>query len=104
MFRTYESDKEEIDKWVKGIKAFQSWTEQELVKLEYLVGSTSQDIKQKFGEPNEIKKKRKFYYKNRSFTAEEVWRYKIKDETALYTNYNIAFAFKDEIVVGIIIY
>lgn len=99
--------KKEIDdiKRVKeGSDKYHAWAKQETERVEYLVGSSKQDIEEKFGKPNRIERNRKFSYKDRAFVAEEVWTYKIKDASGKDTNFDIAFAFENEIVVGVIVF
>lgn len=82
---------------------FDAWAKQEAANLEYLVGSSKEEIRGKFGKPTRIERNRKFSYKGKAFIAKEVWTYRIKERTKLYTNYDIVFAFEGERVIGIIV-
>jgi outer membrane lipoprotein-sorting protein len=95
-----EKDLEMMTAWSE----FRDWCQQETANLNYLVGSTKQEIQEKFGKPNKIERNREFAYKSNVFVAEEVWTYSIKDKTALYTSYHITFAFENEIVRGVVVY
>ncbi len=95
---------EDVNKQKERFQMFDNWCKQEQSKLEYLIGSTKQNIREKFGKPNKIERKRKFYYKDRAFIAQEVWVYNINDKTSLYPNYNIAFSFENDMVNGITVY
>jgi hypothetical protein len=94
----------DFDKAIGESNKFDDWAKQKTASLEYLVGSTKQDIKENFGKPTRIERNRKFSYKGRAFVAEEVWTYRIKDTADQYTNYDIALAFENEIVVGVIVF
>ena len=95
---------EDVKKVREQHKKFNTWAKEEAANLEYLLGSTKEEIREKFGKPTRIERNRKFSYKGKAFIAEEVWTYRIKEKTKLYTNYDIVFGFEDEKVVGIIVY
>jgi len=94
----------DFDKAIGESNQFDDWAKQKAASLEYLVGSTKEGVKEKFGKPTRIERKRKFFYKGRAFFAEEVWTYRIKETTDRYTDYDIAFAFENDIVVGIVVF